>query len=119
VHQSEGTGHALFLMCDDIHAFVTEMQKRKIECGPVQDQGWGVLTEVTLPSSGKLHVYRPRHKRPKNRGDRRCTWLSSERDISDNDKEGTFLFAVEGWPRIGFIWQRDDGPVVARRRPCR
>src|SRR5215510_12070064 len=52
VHQSEGNGHALFLMCDDIHAFLTEMQKRKIDCGPAQDQGWGVLTEVTLPSGG-------------------------------------------------------------------
>jgi len=65
VHQSEGTGHALFLMCDDIRAFVTEMQQRKVDCGPVQDQGWGVLTEVTLPSGAKLHVYQPRHKRPK------------------------------------------------------
>ena len=65
VHSSEGTGQALFLMCDDIGAFVTEMQKHMINCGPVQDQGWGVLTEVTLPSGGKLHVYQPRHKRPK------------------------------------------------------
>src|SRR5262247_895988 len=31
----------------------------------VQDEGWGVLTEVTLPSGGKLHVYQPRHKHPK------------------------------------------------------
>src|SRR5262245_52362084 len=65
VHQSEDTGHTLFLMCDDIHAFLIEMQKRRIDCGPLQDQGWGVLTEVTLPSGGKLHVYQPRHKRPK------------------------------------------------------
>jgi len=65
VHESQGAGHALFLMCDDIHAFLTEMHKHKIDCGPVQDQGWGVLTEVTLPSGGKLHVYQPRHKRPK------------------------------------------------------
>src|SRR5262249_34519661 len=64
VHESEGAGHALFLMCDDIHAFLTEMHKHKIDCGPVQDQGWGVLTEVTLPSGGKLHVYQPPHKRP-------------------------------------------------------
>src|SRR5215813_8073993 len=41
VHESEGAGHALFLMCDDIHAFLTEMHKHKIDCGPVQDQGWG------------------------------------------------------------------------------
>jgi hypothetical protein len=65
VHQSDGTGHALFLMCDDIRAFLTEMQERRIDCGPVQDEGWGVLTEVTLPGGGKLHVYQPRHKHPK------------------------------------------------------
>ena len=65
VHQSEGTGHTLFLMCDDIRVFLTEMEKRKIDCGSLQDQGWGVLTEVTLPSGGKIQVYQPRHKRPK------------------------------------------------------
>src|SRR5262245_28184228 len=53
VHQSEGTGHTLFLMCDDIRVFLTEMEKRKIDCGSLQDQGWGALTEVTLPSGGK------------------------------------------------------------------
>lgn len=27
--------------------------------------GWGVLTQVTLPGGGKLGVYEPRHARPK------------------------------------------------------
>jgi hypothetical protein len=30
----------------------------------VQNQGWGLLTQVTLPGGGKLGVYQPRHARP-------------------------------------------------------
>jgi hypothetical protein len=44
------------------------MKKQKISCGPVQNQGWGLLTEVTLPGGGKLRVYQPRHGRPKPMG---------------------------------------------------
>ena len=57
--------HELYLMCDDVHAFSAEMKKRKINCGPVHNLGWGVLTHVILPSGGKLGVYQPRHARPK------------------------------------------------------
>ena len=28
-------------------------------------QGWGLLTEITLPGGGKLAVYEPRHHHPK------------------------------------------------------
>ncbi len=61
----ESTEKALYLMCDDIHAFVEEMKKREIECSRVSSQGWGLVTEITLPSGGKMGVYQPRHKRPK------------------------------------------------------
>jgi hypothetical protein len=57
--------HEFYLMSDDIKGFVAQMQKRKIACGPVQNQGWGMLTQVTLPGGGKLGVYQPRHARPK------------------------------------------------------
>ena len=57
--------HEFYLMCDDVKAFVREMKKRKIACGPPEDMGWGVLTHVTLPGGGKLGVYQPRHARPK------------------------------------------------------
>jgi hypothetical protein len=57
--------HELYLMCDDIKAFTAEMNKRSISCEPVQDQGWGLLTRLTLPGGGKLGVYQPRHARPK------------------------------------------------------
>jgi len=65
VHPSEQNDvHEFYLMCDDINAFVAEMTKHKIGCGPVQDQGWGLLTQLTLPGGGKLGVYQPRHARP-------------------------------------------------------
>lgn len=54
----------LYLLCDNIEAFIAEMQKYRVSCGPVQDQGWGLLTQVTLPSGGRLGVYQPRHERP-------------------------------------------------------
>jgi len=66
VHPSEKNDlHQLYLMCDDVNAFIREMKKRDIACGPVEDQGWGLLTQMTLPGGGKLGVYQPRHARPK------------------------------------------------------
>jgi hypothetical protein len=51
-------------MCDDIEAFVTRMKARVIGCDPATDQGWGLLTHITLPGGGKIGVYQPRHARP-------------------------------------------------------
>src|SRR5258708_5590304 len=57
--------HELYFMCDDIEAFVSQMKAREVSCGPVMNQGWGLLTQVTLPGGGTLGVYQPRHARPK------------------------------------------------------
>jgi len=66
VHPSdENDVHEFYLMCDDVGAFIAEMKKKNIACGEVQDMGWGVLTQLTLPGGGKLGVYQPRHARPK------------------------------------------------------
>lgn len=65
VHPAERSGaHELYLMCDDVEAFVAAMAKHGIAAGPVKNQGWGLLTDVTLPGGGKLGVYQPRHARP-------------------------------------------------------
>ena len=65
IHPSERNDvHEFYLMCDDVMAFVVEMAKHGIECGPVQTQSWGLLTQLTLPGGGKLGVYQPRHARP-------------------------------------------------------
>jgi hypothetical protein len=66
VHPSdENDMNEFYLMCDDVEAFVEAMSERNIACGPVQNQSWGLLTQVTLPGGGKLGVYQPRHARPK------------------------------------------------------
>jgi len=69
VHQySANDHHELYLMCDDVEAFASDMKKRGAACGPVQAQSWGLLTAVSLPGGGKLSVYEPRHARPKAAG---------------------------------------------------
>lgn len=65
VHPSEENDvHELYFMTDDVAVFVNEMKQRHVSCGPVEDQGWGLLTHLTLPGGGKLGVYQPRHARP-------------------------------------------------------
>ena len=56
--------HELYLMTDDIRAFVDAMKKREVICSEPNDQGWGILSQMTLPGGGKLGVYQPRHARP-------------------------------------------------------
>jgi catechol 2,3-dioxygenase-like lactoylglutathione lyase family enzyme len=56
--------HEFYLMCEDIEAFIAGMRKRNVACAMVQDEGWGLLTQVTLPGGGQLGVYQPRHARP-------------------------------------------------------
>ena len=54
----------LYFMCDDIEAFVAAMAEHQIDCQPVENLGWGLLSRLTLPGGGLLGVYQPRHARP-------------------------------------------------------
>jgi hypothetical protein len=65
VHPSDTNDRTeLYFLCEDIRTFIREMTAAKIQCGPIQDQRWGYLTQVTLPGGGKIGVYQPLHKRP-------------------------------------------------------
>jgi hypothetical protein len=65
VHPSPENGlHELYFMCDDIQLFTQEMSKCNIVCSSIKNQGWGMLTQLTLPGGGKIGVYQPRHARP-------------------------------------------------------
>jgi hypothetical protein len=66
----ENDVHELYLMCDDVGAFVAAVKQHGLRCDAVQNQGWGLLTRLTLPGGGKLGVYQPRHARPKPAGKR-------------------------------------------------
>lgn len=65
VHPSDKNDvHEFYLMCDDVDAFVAEMGRKNVPCEAINNQGWGLLTRITLPGGGKLGVYQPRHPRP-------------------------------------------------------
>jgi hypothetical protein len=65
VHPSDKNDvHEFYLMCADVDALVAAMKERNVVCGAIQNRGWGLLTELTLPGGGKLGVYQPRHARP-------------------------------------------------------
>ena len=65
VHPSEQNDvHELYLMTDDVEGFVKTMKQRAVACTPIEDKGWGRLTQITLPGGGKLGVYEPRRARP-------------------------------------------------------
>jgi hypothetical protein len=61
---SENGAQELYLMCDDVQAFIANMESHGVACEPVHEERWGLLTRVTLPSGAPLRVYEPRHDRP-------------------------------------------------------
>jgi hypothetical protein len=67
VHPSdENDVHELFLMCDDVQAFIATMAEKKVECSAIDEQRWGSITRLTLPGGGLLGVYQPKHPSPLN-----------------------------------------------------
>jgi catechol 2,3-dioxygenase-like lactoylglutathione lyase family enzyme len=65
VHPADtGGGHELFLMCDDVAAFKTDMAGHGVACSDIQTERWGLITHITLPGGGSLGVYEPTHPSP-------------------------------------------------------
>jgi glyoxalase/bleomycin resistance protein/dioxygenase superfamily protein len=59
---SEGGRAELYLLCDDVAATVTALRAEGVEVAEeISDQGWGLLTTVTLPGGVELGLYQPRH----------------------------------------------------------
>lgn len=59
-----GGTHEVYLMCEDIEAFVDAVGKRGITTDAIANRGWGLLVNVHLPGGATLGVYQPRHDRP-------------------------------------------------------
>ncbi|HEY1554651.1 MAG TPA: hypothetical protein VGF94_07420 [Kofleriaceae bacterium] len=62
--EAEHGKHELYLIAEDIHAFVDEMAAASIACEPIAERGWGSVSSITLPSGLKLGVYESHHARP-------------------------------------------------------
>jgi hypothetical protein len=80
VHPSDTNDvHELFLMCDDIEAFLGAMGQHGLTCEPVTAERWGLLTHVRLPGGGRLGVYQPQHARPRAQGAARVSQAASRK----------------------------------------
>jgi hypothetical protein len=65
VHPSETSGkHELYLLCDDVNAFMAEMKAKNVPFSDVKEEPWGRFTAITLPGGGEIGVYQPLHDRP-------------------------------------------------------
>lgn len=67
MHEAEANGggkHELYLITDDIHAFIEKMAGLSIACDPPAERGWGTVSSIVMPSGIKLGVYEAHHARP-------------------------------------------------------
>jgi len=53
---------ALYLMCDDLNAFIARLKAKNVQCSDVVRAGWGITTTIPLPSGGRIGLYQPRHQ---------------------------------------------------------
>jgi hypothetical protein len=73
VHPSNTDGvQELYLICENVESFIAEMNAKGIACEPVKDEGWGLLTRLTLPGGGTLGAYQVRHARPEQMATKRA-----------------------------------------------
>jgi len=65
-HPTDGAGrHELYLMCDDVHATVVELERRGVAVSqPISDEGFGLVTAIEMPGGAELGLYEPRHPIP-------------------------------------------------------
>jgi len=62
VHPAPENGrHEIYLMCNDVAGTIQTLEKKKVNCDPVKDLGWGLLTQMSLPGGGRLGLYQPKH----------------------------------------------------------
>jgi hypothetical protein len=62
IHPAEGEiHHEIYLMCDDVRATVAELKKKDVKCGPIREQGFGLVTSLTIPGGGTMGLYQPKH----------------------------------------------------------
>ena len=54
--------HQLTLMCDDLEATIADLRSKGVEVrDEPQDQGFGIVTSISVPGAGWMLLYQPRH----------------------------------------------------------
>jgi catechol 2,3-dioxygenase-like lactoylglutathione lyase family enzyme len=61
----EASHHRLYLMCDDIHATVAELEAKGVEfTKEISEERFGLVTSLRLPDGDELALYEPTHASP-------------------------------------------------------
>jgi hypothetical protein len=64
-HADDTSHHELYLLCDDIHATVADLQRKGVEFSrPISDERWGLITAIKMPDGSELGLYQPKHLTP-------------------------------------------------------
>ena len=53
--------HELYLMCDDVEATIAELKRKGVTTRGIQEEAWGRVTQIRLPSGDELGLYEPKH----------------------------------------------------------
>jgi hypothetical protein len=49
-------------MCDDINATVADLRAKGVEfTGPIENQGFGLITRLKVPGAADIGLYQPGH----------------------------------------------------------
>ncbi|HWE84290.1 MAG TPA: hypothetical protein VG267_05055 [Terracidiphilus sp.] len=51
----------LYLMCRHFRATMEKLAGKGVNCGPVHEAGWGMVTSIPLPGGGSVGMYEPHH----------------------------------------------------------
>ena len=63
-HAAPAGTHAISFYCDDLNATVAQLKAKGVEfAGGVQDQGWGLVTQLRIPGGITVQLYEPRYKK--------------------------------------------------------
>ena len=54
-------GALLYLMCDDLNAYVAALAAKKVSCTEIETEDWGIRTTIRMPSGGEIGLYQPKH----------------------------------------------------------
>jgi predicted enzyme related to lactoylglutathione lyase len=60
--EEEEERHQLYLLCDDIEATARELEGKGVSLKrPFDEERWGRVTEISLPSGATIGLYQPKH----------------------------------------------------------
>ena len=48
-------------MCDELHSFVKSLEDKGVTLSEIQEERWGLVTTMMLPSGGHIGLYQPTH----------------------------------------------------------